>query len=55
MGLSPFGRILAVTCTMPVVKLFGNDQAAWAKTMSAIEKCMENYKKKFVEEVPKEC
>lgn len=34
MGLSPFGRILAVTCTMPVVKLFGNDQAAWAKTMS---------------------
>lgn len=34
MGLSPFGRILAVTCTMPVVKLFGDDQAAWAKTMS---------------------
>lgn len=33
MGLSPFGRILAVTCTMPVVKLFGDDQAAWAKTM----------------------
>ncbi len=34
MGLSPFGRILAVTCTMPVVKLFGNDQAAWVKTMA---------------------
>ena len=34
MGLSPFGRILAVTCTMPIVKLFGNDQAAWIKTMS---------------------
>lgn len=34
MGLSPFGRILAVTCTMPVVKLFGNDQAAWIKTMA---------------------
>lgn len=34
MGLSPFGRILAVTCTMPVVKLFGDDQAAWAKTMA---------------------
>lgn len=34
MGLSPFGRILAVTCTMPVVKLFGDDQAAWAKTMT---------------------
>lgn len=33
MGLSPFGRILAVTCTMPVVKLFGDDQMAWAKTM----------------------
>ena len=28
MGLSPFGRILAVTCTMPVVKLFGNNQSA---------------------------
>ena len=34
MGLSSFGRILAVTCTMPVVKLFGNDQAAWIKTMA---------------------
>lgn len=34
MGLSPFGRILAVTCTMPVVKLFGDDQAAWMKTMA---------------------
>lgn len=34
MGLSPFGRILAVTCTMPVVKIFGNDQAAWIKTMA---------------------
>lgn len=34
MGLSPFGRILAVTCTMPVVKLFGDDQMAWVKTMA---------------------
>lgn len=34
MGMSPFGRILAVTCTMPLVKLFGNDQAAWVKTMA---------------------
>lgn len=34
MGLSPFGRILAVTCTMPVVKIFGDDQAAWMKTMA---------------------
>lgn len=34
MGLSPFGRILAVTCTMPVVKLSGNDQSAWIKTMA---------------------
>lgn len=34
MGLSPFGRILAVTCTMPVVKLFGNNQSAWIKTMT---------------------
>ena len=34
MGLSPFGRILAVTCTIPVVKLFGNNQSAWIKTMT---------------------
>lgn len=33
MGMSPFGRILAVTCTMPLVKLFGNDQMAWVKAM----------------------
>lgn len=34
MGLSPLGRIMAVTCTLPLVKLFGDDQAAWVKTMS---------------------
>ncbi|NCB91438.1 MAG: MFS transporter [Clostridia bacterium] len=34
MGLSPLGRIVAVTCTLPLVKLFGDDQAAWVKTMS---------------------
>ena len=34
MGLSPMGRIIAVTCTMPLIKLFGNDQAAWVKVMS---------------------
>lgn len=34
MGMSPFGRILAVTCTLPLVKIFGDDQAAWIKTMS---------------------
>ena len=34
MGLSPFGRILAVTCTLPLVSLFGDDQAAWIKVMS---------------------
>lgn len=28
------GRIIAVTCTMPLIKLFGNDQAAWVKVMS---------------------
>ena len=25
MGLSPMGRIIAVTCTMPLIKLFGDD------------------------------
>ena len=34
MGLSPMGRIIAVTCTMPLIKLFGDDQAAWVKVMS---------------------
>ena len=34
MGLSPLGRIMAVTFTLPLVKLFGDDQAAWVKTMA---------------------
>lgn len=34
MGLSPIGKIIAATCTLPLVKLFGDDQAAWVKTMS---------------------
>lgn len=34
MGLSPLGRIMAVTCTLPLVKLFGDDQSSWVKTMS---------------------
>lgn len=34
MGMSPIGRILAVTCTLPLIKVFGDDQAAWIKTMS---------------------
>ncbi len=33
MILSPVGRIISVTFTMPIVKLFGDDQAAWVKTM----------------------
>lgn len=34
MAMSPFGRILAVTCTLPLVKLLGDTQAAWIKTMT---------------------
>ncbi len=34
MSMAPVGRIIAVTFTMPVVKLFGDDQAAWAKAMT---------------------
>lgn len=34
MGLSPIGKIIAATCTLPIVKLLGNDQAAWVKTMT---------------------
>ena len=33
MILSPVGRIISVTFTMPLVKLFGNDQSAGVKTM----------------------
>lgn len=34
MGLSPLGRILSVTFTLPLIKAFGDDQAAWIKAMS---------------------
>ena len=34
MSMAPIGRIIAVTLTMPVVKLFGDDKAAWMKAMS---------------------
>ncbi|WP_301590822.1 MFS transporter [Anaerostipes faecis] len=34
MGMSPFGRIMAVGCSLPLVKIMGNDQAAWIKTIS---------------------
>lgn len=33
MGMSPLGRILAVSLTMPLVKLFGDNQIAWVKSM----------------------
>ena len=33
MILSPVGRIISVTATMPLVKLLGDDQSAWIKTM----------------------
>lgn len=34
MAMSPFGKIIAVTFTLPLVKLFGNDQSAWIKVMT---------------------
>lgn len=34
MTLSPFGRILAVSATLPLIKVFGDDQMAWVKVMS---------------------
>ena len=33
MSMAPVGRLIAVTFTMPVVKLFGDTQAAWIKAM----------------------
>lgn len=34
MAMSPFGRILVVSLTIPVVKMLGNNQSAWAKAMA---------------------
>lgn len=34
MAIAPVGRMIAVTLTMPVVKLFGDTQAAWVKAMA---------------------
>lgn len=34
MGIAPFGRILAVSFTLPLVMKFGDNQAAWIKTMA---------------------
>lgn len=34
MTLAPIGRLISVTFTLPVVKLFGNDQSAWVKAMT---------------------
>ena len=33
MSMAPIGRIISVTLTMPVVKLFGDTKEAWAKAM----------------------
>lgn len=33
MSMSPVGRIIAVACTPPLVKLLGDNQAAWVKAM----------------------
>lgn len=34
MTLSPIGKILAVSATLPLVKIFGDTQLAWVKVMS---------------------
>ena len=34
MGIAPFGRIMAVSFTLPLVKIFGDTQSAWIKTMA---------------------
>lgn len=34
MAMSPFGKIIAVSFTLPLVHILGNDQMAWVKTMS---------------------
>ena len=34
MALSPLGKILSVSATLPLIKVFGDDQMAWVKVMS---------------------
>ena len=34
MTLSPFGKILAVSATLPLIKVFGDSQMAWIEVMS---------------------
>lgn len=34
MGMSPIGRLIAVTLTMPLVKLLGDNQRAWIIVMT---------------------
>ena len=34
MALSPLGKILSVSATLPLIKLFGDTQAAWIEVMS---------------------
>ena len=34
MCLSPWGRILSVSATLPLVKIFGDDQMAWVEVMA---------------------
>lgn len=34
MTLSPLGKILAVSATLPLIKVFGDNQAAWVKVMT---------------------
>jgi GPH family glycoside/pentoside/hexuronide:cation symporter len=34
MFLSPFGRILSVSATLPLIKIFGDNQMAWVEVMS---------------------
>ena len=34
MCLAPWGRILSVSATLPLVKVFGDSQMAWVEVMS---------------------
>lgn len=34
MALSPLGKILAISATLPLIKIFGDSQLAWVKVMS---------------------
>ena len=54
MALSPLGKILAVSATLPLIKVFGDNQLAWVKVMSiwAVKETVVLEKTQKTEKIP---